>query len=73
MSYGDLENMAKRFGYSDAMEMLVEVGDDSVVPGLCRWANCDGMDEVECDCTDGVCPSCGEGSIQSCLIMAGMI
>ena len=44
---------------------------DSVVPGVCK--NCNGVEDVEPDCTEGWCSECNTNSIVSALIILGII
>lgn len=52
------------------LEMLVI---DSVVPGICVNPDCDYTCEVEPDQTAGWCEECQQGSVQSLLILLGVI
>ena len=68
-----LETLARSEGYADSMDMLEAQGFDSVVPGICRNPDCDYTVGVEHDTTDNWCEECEEGTVESCLILAGMI
>ena len=67
-----LEKLAEIEGYDDSMQMLEDAVTDSVCPGICVNC-CDYTTEVEPDCTKGHCEACGETSVKSCLILAGLI
>lgn len=67
-----LEKLADIEGYEDAMDMLSDASVDSVVPGIClecKQYTC----EVEPDSSEGWCEACGTNTVQSCLVMAGII
>lgn len=67
-----LKKLAEIEGYDDAMDMLEEVNVDSVVPGICL--NCKEYTcGVEPDSSEGWCEECGTNTVQSCLVMAGII
>jgi len=68
-----LSTLAAIEGYADAMDMLEEATYDSVAPGICRNVDCDYTTEVEPDCQEGWCEECQEGTVESCLILAGII
>lgn len=54
-------------------KLLAIATSDSVVTGICIARNCNGTANVEPDCTDGYCEQCKRHTIQSPLILAGMI
>ena len=54
-------------------EMLEEATFDSVAYGICKTPNCDYTTQVEPDQTRGWCEECDEGTVASCLILAGLI
>jgi len=53
------------------LDMLEKATWDSVVPGICL--ECGYTAEVEPDSTQGYCEGCGKQTVQSCLILAGVI
>jgi len=53
--------------------LLALATSDSVVTGICIARNCNGTADVEPDCTDGYCEDCKGHTIQSPLMLAGMI
>ena len=67
-----LEELAKIDG-RDVMEILEEGTFDSVCQGICTNEGCDYNTEVESDCETGYCEICGTQTVQSALILAGMI
>ena len=44
-----------------------------IVPGICTTEGCDYTVGVEPDCVEGWCEACDTPSVQSCLILAGVI
>lgn len=68
-----LSTLANYAGYSDVQDLLEENVIDSVVPGICKNPDCDYTTEVEPDSDSGWCEECGEGSVVSCLVLAGII
>lgn len=55
----------------DELDMLEKASFDSVAPGICL--ECGYTAEVEPDSTRGYCEGCGKQTVQSCLILAGVI
>jgi len=68
-----LEKLAEIEGYEDVSEFLNEVGFESVVPGICTNPNCDYTTSVEPDQDKGHCENCRTKTVQSCLVLAGVI
>lgn len=68
-----LETLAGIEGFEDAQEMLEEASFDSIVPCICTMPDCDSTFSWEPDCQDGLCEECGCDSVDSCLILAGVI
>jgi hypothetical protein len=58
-------------GYSDPVQMLEECMNDSTVPAICT--NCDATSYMEPDQEKGFCENCGNNSVVSCLVLAGLI
>lgn len=58
-------------GYSDPVDMLEESVKDSIVPAICM--NCDAIHYMEPDQGSGFCENCGNNSVVSCLVLAGLI
>jgi len=57
----------------DVEEMLSEATFDSVAWGICTNPGCDETAQVEPDCRAGYCGQCDSQTIQSCLVLMGMI
>lgn len=68
-----LDTLANIEGFDDAMDMLEEMGWDSVVPAICANKGCDYTTGMEPDQDRGWCEECRTNSVQSCLILAGVI
>ena len=60
-------------GFSNVDEMISATVMDSVCPGICINEDCNYTSEVEPDCSSGWCEECDEGSVKSCLVLAGII
>ena len=57
--------LAEYEGYPSPMSLMEDVATDSVSPGICRVTSCDYTVDVEPDCTDGFCESCGDNTVIS--------
>jgi len=68
-----LDKLAEIEGYPNATAMLEASVMDSVVPCICMNEGCDASSNLEPDCRKGYCEECQEQSMQSCLIIAGLI
>ena len=68
-----LETLAMYEGYPNSEDMLLDIGFDSVVPGICMREDCDGTTEVEPDSKHGWCPVCGKNTVASALVCAGIM
>ena len=67
-----LEELSRVEGIS--IDEMVQQGTfDSVALGICCNPNCTYTDEVEPDQDAGYCEICGESTVKSCLILAGII
>ena len=60
-------------GFEDENEFMEEIGYDSIVPGICINPGCDYTRDVEPDCQEGYCEDCKTHTIQSALILLGVI
>jgi hypothetical protein len=60
-------------GFDSVDEMLERFVFESVVPGVCRDAECLGTMEVEPDQDKGWCCVCNKTTVVSCLRLWGMI
>jgi hypothetical protein len=67
------DTLLMHYGYDDPMQMLEDATFDSVAPGICSNPGCDYSTEVEPDQDRGWCEECETQTVQSCLVMMGMI
>jgi hypothetical protein len=65
-----LKKLAASEGMEE-MDMLGKATFDGIAPGICL--ECGYTAEVEPDSTQGYCEGCGKQTVQSCLILAGVI
>lgn len=68
-----LARLAEIEGYEDSFTMIEDAITDSVCPGICTRKGCDYTTEVEPDCQDGYCEECETQTVQSALILAGIV
>jgi len=57
----------------EEMDMLEEATYDSVAPGICINKGCTYTREVEPDCDEGYCERCDTNTVESCLVLGGII
>ena len=55
------------------LAMLANVSFDSVAPSICMNEGCDYTTETEPDQREGWCEECETNTVQSCLVVAGII
>lgn len=68
-----LATLAAIEGYDDPMAFLEDNVIDSICPAICMNASCNATADYEPDQRAGWCEACGTGSMQSALVIAGMI
>ena len=73
MNQKKLERLANIEGYEDVHELLVAASTDSVVPAICVTDGCENTDQLEPDAQNVHCSECGNDTMNSCLILAGVI
>ena len=66
-----LDKLVELEGYDSDMEMLEEATFESIVPGICE--NCFGTQNCEPDARKNWCDECQKPTVQSCLVIAGII
>lgn len=71
MDHPLLKTLAELEGYSDTMLLLEDNVFDSIVPGICE--KCEATQDCEPDARENYCDHCGENSVKSCLVLAGVI
>lgn len=67
-----LEMLQEQYG-SSIDELMEQATMDSVAASVCMNDNCEFTDEYEPDCRDGHCPNCDTNTVQSILVIAGII
>jgi hypothetical protein len=67
-----LDLLARGWGMKTS-EFVEEYALDDVVPGICMNPECDYTTEVEPDQKEGWCEECGTRSVQSGIVLAGLI
>ena len=68
-----LQKLTQDWGYDDELAMLQDATFDSVSPGICTNKGCDYSTEVEPDQAHGYCEVCNTQTVQSALMLAGII
>jgi hypothetical protein len=69
-----LELLAAQYGYESGMDLIAHHAMESVVPAICANLDCDEYSsDLEPDCENGFCDYCGESSMDSCMVLAGII
>lgn len=68
-----LQTLVESEGFEDSFQMLEEFVIESVVPGICMNKGCDYITDSEPDCTGGWCKVCDTNSVESLMILAGVI
>ena len=66
-----LETLAEIEGL-DVDEMLEQATFECVAPAICMNPDCNYTTGMEPDQDKGWCEECGEGTVKSCLILAGI-
>ena len=68
-----LRQLLTAYGFA-SFEDLYEVSfHDSVGPAICTAPSCDYTADMELDQREGYCEACGRNTVQSALILAGVI
>ena len=68
-----LRKLAESEGYETLNDLLEAAAYDCVAPAICTSPGCDYTTEMEPDQDRGYCEACGGQTVQSCLILAGLI
>lgn len=68
-----LRTLAEAEGYASVDALLEAAVMDSVSPGICITHSCNHTTEIEPDQDKGWCKACGTKTVQSALILAGLI
>lgn len=70
---GKLRKLVESEGYPNLDALLQACIADSVSPGICVKPECDYTTEIEPDQRGGYCEACGGQTVQSALVLAGLI
>jgi len=73
LSHVKLTRLAQLEGFRTKEALLHIYIREITVPGICFRSNCDGVAEVARNERASVCPTCGKNTVQSCLVIAGLI
>ena len=68
-----LRELAHDFGHDSVDELLEAAVTDCVAPAICVRESCSYTADMEPDQDAGYCEVCGGQSVQSALILAGLI
>ena len=68
-----LTALALDFGFADTDALLEAAVHDSVCPAICAREGCDYTADMEPDQCEGYCEVCGGQTVQSALILAGLV
>jgi ssDNA-binding Zn-finger/Zn-ribbon topoisomerase 1 len=68
-----LNELVESEGFDTLEEMLAACIADSVSPAICTAPNCNYTTEMEPDQRAGFCEACGQNTVQSALVLAGII
>lgn len=60
-------------GFSDENALIESCLSDSVCPAICMSLTCDHVAELEPDQSRGYCEACGGTTMQSALVLAGVV
>ncbi len=70
---GKLEKLAEIEGFTTVEDLLEAASYDGVSPAICINAGCDHTAEMEPDQDEGHCEECRTRTMQSALVLAGLI
>jgi hypothetical protein len=68
-----LRHLVESEGYPDLESLVLACIADSVSPGIFTRSDCDYTTEIERDQQRGYCEACGGQTVQSALVLAGII
>ena len=73
MSIQKLQLIAEEEGFENYDDLLQEYHQDNTVPGICMNEGCTFIAYYEPDQDKGHCDICGTKTVQSCLILGGIM
>jgi hypothetical protein len=68
-----IQDLCDVYGFDDAHDLMEAYQDDSIIPGICMNEGCDATYEYEPDSSDGYCDVCGANTVQSIMVLTGVI
>ncbi len=68
-----LDDLVEAYGFDTDIEMAEEYVHEGCVPCICMNEGCNSIEEFEPDCRDGYCDFCGANTMQSLLVLMGVI
>jgi len=68
-----LDALMDIYGYDDLQDMLEVMQFEGSVAAICTEEDCNATFDWEPDCENGQCEECGCESVDSCMILAGVI
>ena len=68
-----LDILCEIYGFDDWVTALTYWTIDSVIGGICTNEGCDYTTDVEPDCSSGHCEQCDTPTVQSALVIEGII
>ena len=60
-------------GYDSPEDMVSDYITESLVPAICVNEDCDFTEFMEPDQNEGYCEHCEENTVQSCMVLLGII
>lgn len=68
-----VQELAELEGFDDVTFLLEEHICDSLCPAICTNTGCDHQDELEHDARNVTCPDCNTKTVQSIMVLEGII
>jgi len=68
-----LTDLAELEGFDSEIDMMQDYMIESLIPAICINPNCNYTAYLEPDCRKGHCEECATQTMQSCMVLAGVI
>ena len=68
-----LTKLLTAYGFASFEDLYLVAFHDTVGPAICIAPSCDYTADMELDQEEGYCEACGRNTVQSALILAGVI
>jgi hypothetical protein len=68
-----LIKLVAAYGFDSFEDLYLVAFHDTVGPAICTAPDCDYTADMELDQREGYCEACGRNTVQSALILAGVI